>query len=238
MDGAEATITHLERGFDKGGGLPGCRVILSDGSSWFILLSHADALSLYPGRAVSPELREELRLGTLRREISLKSLDLLARRDHSRLELRRKLEKRYLAPDPDSGSPGPDAGYIRDSIGQALDALTERGYLNDLRFAENWVASRLRKRPEGRGALEAGLRARGISRQAAGEILDRVFDTPAEQEALARAAEKLARRGGITREKLISRLVARGFAYGRAREWAEAAGIPSGREAGEEEYGD
>ncbi len=74
---------------------------------------------------------------------------LLVHREHSRLELRRKLQSRF----PDSAE-----------IEPALDRLEERGYLNEERFVAEYLASRKRK---GYGPLriKTELRERGIGKE-------------------------------------------------------------------------
>jgi len=74
---------------------------------------------------------------------------LLVYREHSRMELRRKLQSRF----PDS-----------DVIEPALDGLEERGYLDEDRFVAEYLASRKRK---GYGPLriKAELQERGISKE-------------------------------------------------------------------------
>jgi regulatory protein len=54
-------------------------------------------------------------------------MDLLARREHTRWELRRKLEER---------------GFANEMIEQVLDALTLEGLQSDTRFAEGYVTHR------------------------------------------------------------------------------------------------
>jgi len=73
---------------------------------------------------------------------------LLVYRDHSRLELKRKLQSRF-----------PDY----DGIELVLDGLEERGYLDEERFVSEYLASRKRK---GYGPLriKAELQDRGISK--------------------------------------------------------------------------
>ena len=73
-------------------------------------------------------------------------MDLLARREHSRLELERKLEARGL----ESGA-----------VAQALDELECDGLLDDGRFAESFVAARARK-GQGPVRIRAELRERGV----------------------------------------------------------------------------
>lgn len=63
-------------------------------------------------------------------ELEQAAIRLLAVREHSRVELRRKLHARYEAPA---------------LLEQVLDGLEQRGYLSDARFVEQYVSSRKRK---------------------------------------------------------------------------------------------
>jgi len=73
-------------------------------------------------------------------------MDLLARREHTRWELRRKLG---------------DRGFESEMIEQVLDALTLEGLQSDVRFAEGYVAHRAER---GYGPLRVieDLQARGV----------------------------------------------------------------------------
>jgi regulatory protein len=75
------------------------------------------------------------------------ALDLLARREHSRLELERKLAARAYSPDV---------------IARTLDRLQQSGLLDAARFAESFVRSRISK---GQGPLRIvrELTERGLS---------------------------------------------------------------------------
>ena len=75
-----------------------------------------------------------------------KALDLLARREHSRLELRQKLVQR---------------GFATSDIEPVLDALAAEGLLDERRYAELYACSRADK---GYGPLRIAreLRERGI----------------------------------------------------------------------------
>ncbi|NIW86811.1 MAG: regulatory protein RecX [Gammaproteobacteria bacterium] len=79
-------------------------------------------------------------------EIRRKALELLAAREHTRVELARKLRRR--------GSPAP-------AIEQTLDALAAEGHLSDDRFAEAYVR---RRAGAGFGPLriQQELRERGV----------------------------------------------------------------------------
>ena len=78
--------------------------------------------------------------------VRAKALELLARREHSRLELRQKLIQR---------------GFSTDRIESALDQLTEEHWLDEARFAELYACGRADK---GYGPLRIAreLRERGV----------------------------------------------------------------------------
>jgi regulatory protein len=75
-----------------------------------------------------------------------RALRLLARREHSRAELLRKLES---------------AGFGRDDITPLLDAFEAKNWLSDRRFAESYVADHRAR--AGSIKLAYDLRQRGVS---------------------------------------------------------------------------
>ncbi|HWR77042.1 MAG TPA: recombination regulator RecX [Thiobacillus sp.] len=75
-----------------------------------------------------------------------RALRLLARREHSRAELVRKLER---------------AGFVRDDIAPLLDAFEAQNWLSDRRFAESYVADHRAR--AGSVKLAYDLRQRGVS---------------------------------------------------------------------------
>ena len=81
--------------------------------------------------------------------IRAKAIELLARREHSRLELRQKLAQR---------------GFPAEHLEPVLNHLAEDGLLNESRYAEMYACSRADK---GYGPLRIAseLRARGISQE-------------------------------------------------------------------------
>ncbi len=81
--------------------------------------------------------------------IRAKAIELLVRREHSRLELRQKLMQR---------------GFPAEGIDSALNALAEEGLLNESRYAEIYACSRADK---GYGPLRIAseLRERGIPQE-------------------------------------------------------------------------
>ena len=83
------------------------------------------------------------------------ALGLLARREHSRRELERKLGAR---------------GFQDETIGATLDALEESGELAAARFTASFIRSRAAK-GQGPARIRAELAERGIDREQAAELL-------------------------------------------------------------------
>lgn len=79
-------------------------------------------------------------------ELRERALRYLARREHSRWELTRKLEQ---------------AGFLSEDIGPSLDEFERKDWLSDRRFAESWVADHRAKAGSVKLAYE--LRQRGVS---------------------------------------------------------------------------
>ncbi len=78
-------------------------------------------------------------------ELRERALRLLARREHSRAELARKLEQ---------------AGFVASDIHSLLDEFEEKNWLSDRRFAESYVADHRAR--SGRIKLAYELRQRGV----------------------------------------------------------------------------
>lgn len=85
-----------------------------------------------------------------------RALNLLARRDHSRAELKKKLVAK-----------GCPVGQVDD----ALERLTRQGYLDDKRFAERWAESALASGRCFGVRLLLELQRRGVSRDVASEAV-------------------------------------------------------------------
>lgn len=110
----------------------------------------SEASAAAEARAVAGA-REGVREGA--RESAMR---LLARREHSRLELRRKLTGR---------------GHPPSAVEAALAALAEDGLQSDERFAASYVYTAL-ERGHGEHKIRAALRERGIEPSLAGRVLD------------------------------------------------------------------
>jgi len=175
----------------------------SDGSCFFV--SDADlreqglhAVELLPDLELSEAVIRGLKHSSAVRLVRDKALDLLSRAPHTVFSLRMKLLKR---------------GHNTRTVGEVLESLSEQGYLDDSGFAEDWVRSRIERRPEGRALLIAGLLRKGVAREVAEGSVNRYLTPELEQENAFRALEKLRRSGETDPSRLKSKLRARGFSY-------------------------
>jgi regulatory protein len=130
---------------------------------------------------------------------------ILARREHSAVELERKLRRK---------------GFGAAACALAIERLGERGYQSDERFADAWVRSKMHGKGSSRSRLLAGLAQKGVDRAAAQAAVDRYeADHPDCFQAALEAhlgAAKGGSRGG-DRDQVIRRLLRQGFSYGEVR---------------------
>ncbi len=134
------------------------------------------------------------------KEIKDKALKLLSRREHSRLELRQKLLRR---------------DFNFSEIEPVLDELAEKGYIDDERFAEEWIHSRKNSKPRGRFLLRAELKEKGVSSEIIDDKLNSMISRSEEEEMAVELARKWLRgkdRDQINIENKLSRyLYRKGF---------------------------
>ncbi len=176
---------------------------LSDGSCFFVSehdlrAEDISTLELIPGFTLTRAVIQRLKDGWLRRQVQEKALNLLARAPHSTFSLRMKLLKR---------------GYDSQKIEETLSWLTEKGYLDDSRFVESWLRSRIDRRAEGRTVLVAGLLRKGVKREVAEQVVNGIVTARVEYANAVKALDKVRRRGETDRDKLMKMLRARGFSY-------------------------
>jgi len=127
------------------------------------------------------------------------AMGLLARREHATVELRRKLARRF---EPEE-------------IESVLIQLTEEDYLDDRRFAREYLRQLLNTQPQGARLLRVKLLKRGLDSDLVEESLN---ELELDEAALAQesARLKLASLVGLPRENALRRLLGhlqrRGFA--------------------------
>lgn len=151
------------------------------------------------GRERPPLDPEKARKRTLERAVRL-----LAAKPRSVAELReRLLEKEWTN---------------AEAVDAAIVKLSEYGYLDDERFAENFANARVRQKPIGRTRLARDLRMKKISPDMADAALNNVFAEMPEEKLIDEAIRRRVRLRGRpqTREEtksLFDHLLRRGFAF-------------------------
>jgi len=98
------------------------------------------------------------------------SLRILALRDHSEAELKRKLKEK---------------GYEEQGIGESVARLRELGLLDDARFARSFASSAVRNGRGYGGRLKLELARRGVEAGIVSEVLAEISEEFSESELLA-----------------------------------------------------
>jgi regulatory protein len=196
-------------------GASGTAKIAAGGSSFFLDLAlfaelGGDPALLRPGAELGEEDAALLRAAAEASEAYRRGLSLLARSEQPRRLLEAKLAQR---------------GFSARAARQACERLEREGLLDDGRFAEAWLRSRIGRsassRLEGPAELLAGLRGRGVEEAIAKAALRSVLG-PEERAALLRkaGARSLLAAGG---DREAARQALRGAGWGgeEIRAWLE-----------------
>lgn len=96
-----------------------------------------------------------------------------------------------------------------------LERLVERGYVDDVKFAQYYVENRFVKKGVSRKRLKMELMKKGISQ----EIIDEVLSERNDEEEILKIIAK--KRAKYTDEKLVAYLCRQGFSYDLARDLVE-----------------
>ena len=170
---------------------------LDQGSSFFVAPELCDSGDRWI--EIGAEISEERfsRLEQLDRETRCrkKALDLLARRSHSKMELKRKLVQR---------------GFSGELAERSCLWLMNKGFLDDRDFARNWVDRQTVKGGISRRQMERKLQEKGISREIISEMLSG-HSEEMEWDALIKLLEKQLSRSGMTEKRAVQSLLRRGF---------------------------
>lgn len=183
-------------------GRPGeeLEVHLSDASSFFVALRVWEDKPFHEDDLLSPERIEAMQNASEVIVVRSRALGLLSRAEHTRFLLSQKLRSR-------------DMGL--QAIEVVLDELEATGALSDERYASSWVRDRIRRHPEGRSVLIAGLRQRGVSSAIAEDAVQETLNEDGSSpEDLARAlATRLFRNKRLDARAVAVRMYHRGFSH-------------------------
>jgi regulatory protein len=198
MDSGE--IVQIERMVRQKRGRPGeeIEVLLSDASSFFAALKSWQQKPFHEGDGLTPDDVARLRAESATISARARAMSLLARADHSLFLLRQKLVSR-----------GHDSG----TVNSVLEDLVSNGVLDDARFAASWTRDRIRRHPEGRSVIIAGLRQRGVNSSTAETVVSEVLadEEFSPDEAAHALAQRFFRTRGATPDSVSLRLLRRGF---------------------------
>jgi len=188
------TITAIKTGASG----ESVQIRFSDGSSFFISPESYADLAIRCDMPVTEELREELQRASDFHAAVHKALQLSARRDHARYEMNLKLRQR---------------GFSDDIINRALARLQRFGIIDDRRFAENWLYSRMQKKNEGPQKIKAALLKKGVDTHIVEEVMQSHLTPERIEESLAAATERDIIRSGGDQAKFVRMLQNRGFSW-------------------------
>jgi len=131
-----------------------------------------------------------------------KALDLLARREHTVLELKFKLKKRK---------------FSRNAIDHSIPYLLEKKYLSEERFSQSFILSK-NKKGEGKFLILQRLQKKGISSSKALEYYEEEIDFDMEINACIKSMMKLCTKKDLSNEELFYKLKTKGFNYSIIKE--------------------
>ncbi len=144
-----------------------------------VSLRVAQDLRLHKGQALTQDDWDRLQRAERGSKAWNAALRLLAVRPRSEHELRDRLRRKEFEPD---------------HIDTTITRLRELELIDDAHFAELWINNRQKLRPRGAQALRQELRAKGIDRDTADEVIANSVDVDNERAACEQVARQALRR--------------------------------------------
>jgi regulatory protein len=172
------TLVSRKSGIENGAEF--ITITLSDDASFSLKACYlspavSDPLLWETGREISPAEEEDLRFAAACYQAEQAGLRLIARAEQTAMGLSRKLELR---------------GHDSAGVSAVVSRFVSLGLINDERYAELWIRSRLAKVPTPR-KLYASLRNRGIDSSTVEKALKNTLDAETELELLTHYIERL-----------------------------------------------
>ncbi|MGB7538363.1 MAG: regulatory protein RecX [Anaerolineales bacterium] len=187
--------------------------VVLDGGETFPLSAKA-AAALSPGQILAPGELERLKQQSALDDAYARCLGLMGRRPRTRAEFERYLRGRKLEPA---------------QTALVLDRLAGQGWIDDRKFAREWVENRQAFRPRSVRALRMELRRMGVPDEDARGALEGLPEDRAALAAAQKKAPRLLRAAGVEtgaarafQQKMTAFLASRGFEYDLARETARS----------------
>ena len=181
------------------------KVLLSEGLVFALYQSEIRRLGLKPGEELTEEDYFVRIYPLLKKRAFARALYILQRSFRTEGELQRKLKQGY---------------YPEEIIRETLELIQNYGYIDDRRYAENYIAQKSKK--YSRLQIQYKLLEKGVDRGLIQELLE---ETPAEEGPLIRKLlEKKHFSPDMNREekqKVMASLFRRGFGYEAVRQAME-----------------
>jgi regulatory protein len=157
------------------------------------------------GQTISEEKLKELSNLDEREKAYQTALSYIGYKDRTKFEVTTRLEKGDFPPE---------------IIQRTISDLEEKEYINDLRFAQQWVEIRSETKPRGRYLLKLELKKKGIEDSV---ITDALTNIPDEEDLAREFGEKYMRKlSEVNREvfvkKMTGALMRKGFSYSVTKE--------------------
>lgn len=159
-------------------------------------------LGIKVGDALDAQRLAEIEAGEVRQEVFDHAIQYVSRRAHSRRELTQKLLKK---------------GHPAGVIAQALERLTDLGYLDESAFAE-MIARKALNRHNGRRRAEMEIARAGVPREVAQQAIEKIYGTESAAEGARKLAEKQRARleklePQVAKRRLMGMLARRGYGH-------------------------
>ncbi len=158
-------IEPLERGKRK--------IVLEDGKSLVLYRKEARDLELAPDMELTAEAYQEILKNILIPRAKKRALHLLEKMDRTESQLQEKLRQNEYPPE---------------AIEAAIEYVKGYHYIDDLRYAENYIHYRCRDKSRRQLALE--LSRKGVARECIGQALEEAYGEEEEAPKILRWLEK------------------------------------------------
>lgn len=173
------------------------KVLLDDGTTWILYIGEIRACQLKVGKEISEDLRHTIQIDILQKRAIKRAMHLLERMDMTEKKLRDKLLL---------------SEYPADAIDEAVAYVKSFHYLDDSRYAKNYVQCYQNLRSQKRIAMD--LRAKGVNK----EIIEQSFEQEYEADEREMIVKLLKKKGYepetadvAQKRKLYAFLMRRGF---------------------------
>lgn len=149
------------------------RILLEDGCSFPLYKGERRQYDIQEGQELSSEQFEEIRQEILIKRARKRVMHLLEKMDRTESQLRTKLRQGY---------------YPEDIIEDAVDYVKGYHYLDDLRYAQNYV--RCHKDRKSRRMIQMQLMGKGISRELTEQAIEEEYGQGDETEQILNWVQK------------------------------------------------